>query len=229
MANLFSGLFNGANGVFKNILGNEVINSGDLALTFNGGVAVRLGDSYFNYDTASGAFVDQIGMVLNDMDDMFVLFPSQEVVAGDLIKIKSTYYQVLEVSPNSIKAIAYTATTQIVDLVVQKNLLGIGKFYSKVVNVMSLLGGGNGNTNIGSILLIKSLVGDKGKDLGGLSKILPLLLLSGSNGLIGNGNPLFANLVPQTTQTAQTAPVTQTLSTVAQDVTVSPITDSDAQ
>ena len=117
--------------MFKNKFGK--INDAELALSYDGKIAVanNKGDYVrYNMDTAT---VENIKNLVIDDNRFFFMIPISEVDIGDIIKYNDGYHQVTKINENSLAAINLSNNT-IVNIV-KETIFGMS-FYSKVISLI---------------------------------------------------------------------------------------------
>lgn len=184
------------NKLFANLI-PAFVTDGSIALSSTGALAVRrqaTGD-FVRYDAAQGAIVNEENLVLDlGIDKMFILMPSKDVVAGDIVKVDNGYFAVTGITDGNVKGINLndgTAKTLIpekniilgaMNYFVVKNMFGGltgtstgADFASNPLMLMALAGNG-GDTDLSKMLLFSTL-GQGGGDI--MSNPMMLMALAG--------------------------------------------------
>lgn len=165
--------------LFKEFYPSEVP-SGEVALTMGGQLAVSRKDgSYVRYNAATGQIENQMNLVISSskLDKMYILMPTQiaQLQAGDIIKEKDTYYQVIAIdaAKNRIKAANLSTGTES-NIKIETNIFTGQKMYRKVFSFFNMIqnqqgtanpmmGGAAGMMNPMALMMLDSF-GDSGDD-----------------------------------------------------------------
>ena len=165
--------------LFRDFYPSEVP-SGEVAMTMNGQIAVgRKDGSYVRYDAASGQIENQMNLVISSkkLDKMYLLMPTpiNALAAGDVIKEKETYYQIIEVKAAEarIKAANLSTGTES-NIKIENNIFTGQKMYRKVFSFFNMIqnqqgtanpmmGGAAGMMNPMALMMLDSF-GDSGDD-----------------------------------------------------------------
>lgn len=192
----------------------QEIPAGQVGLTMNGQIAVRRGDGdYVRYNPATEAIENQMDFVLSgeQMDKMCILMPTAAAYlsAGDIIKEKQTYYQVIEISGNRIRSVNLNSSVT-ASLKIETNILTGQKMYQKVYSLFSMMQssmmGGGMLGGMGMNPMMMAMVMDKFKSSedkddgeGSMADMLmPMMCM-------GMMNPSMMGMVPQNQQNAHEA------------------------
>lgn len=200
----------------------QEIPAGQVGLTMNGQIAVRRGDGdYVRYNPATEAIENQMDFVLSgeQMDKMCILMPTAAAYlqAGDIIKEKQTYYQVIEISGNRIRSVNLNSSVT-ASLKIETNILTGQKMYQKVYSLFSMMQnsmmGGGMLSGMGMNPMMMAMVMDKFKSGEGENEsegsiadmLMPMMCM-------GMMNPAMMSMNPQNQQNAQSAqaPTTPTM------------------
>lgn len=143
----------------------EVIKDDEVALTFDGKIAIkRKTGEYVTYNVEDNIITNHLDLVV-DIPKIFILFPVNNVTAGDIIKEKNTYYYVKGVTNGKLNCVNLS-TGNVNNVVREQNIITGTKMFRKVKNLMDMTGTEdttfNGN-NLLPLLLMKD--GDS-SDLG---------------------------------------------------------------
>lgn len=127
--------------LFKEFYPSEVP-SGEVAMTMYGQLAVRRKDgSYVRYNNETGQIENQMSMVISSekLDKMYLLMPTPIVslAAGDIIKEKETYYQIIELVQGKIKAANLSTGTES-NIKIETNIFTGQKMYRKVFSFFNM-------------------------------------------------------------------------------------------
>lgn len=166
------------------------VNEGEVALTITGGVAVkRKNGDYVRFNTETEQIENQMDIVLGEASDMLFAMPVQEVQAGDIIKVRSGYFQVLNVLDNNNLRVADIKNGVRKTIIKEVNLFGMG-FWTKIVSLFNMNGtnGANGGFNPMMLMLMNDKEGgDSGFDM---KDMFMMSALSGQTGA-GGMNPMM--------------------------------------
>ena len=172
------------------------VKNGEVALTFGGQVVIRRNaDEYVCYDEAQEQIVNHMSLVFQEASKMLFILPVTAVDINDVIKVKGEYFQVLKVNTNgSIHAVNLNKGTKST-ICKETNAFGFN-FYYKVTSLFN--GGIAGTPTEGTVqtppaidpMMLMMLSKDGSSDF---DELLPLLMLSGSQGQLGASqmNPLL--------------------------------------
>lgn len=159
--------------LFKDFYPSEVP-SGEVALTMAGQIAVgRKDGSYVRYDAKSGQIENQMNLVISSkkLDKMYLLMPTpiNQLAAGDVIKEKDTYYQIIEVKAAEarIKAANLSTGTES-NIKIENNIFTGQKMYRKVFSFFNAIQT-TGNQNVAGMmnpmaLMMLDSMGDSSDD-----------------------------------------------------------------
>lgn len=147
------------------------IANGMVRMSMNGDMAIKTSNGYKTYDVATGALVNCDNFVFDIGSEFFFIIPTNKIEAGDVILAANKPHCVIKVEPNRIEALRYEDGS-IVTIVPERNVfMGKTYFYGKIVSmfgkvkdgkgmkgmmkymIMSeMMKGGNGNSNMNSML-----------------------------------------------------------------------------
>ena len=192
----------------------QEIPAGQVGLTMNGQIAVRRGDGdYVRYNPSTEAIENYMDFVLSgeQMDKMCILMPTAAAYlsAGDIIKEKQTYYQVIEISGNRIRSVNLNSSVT-ASLKIETSILTGQKMYQKVYSLFSMMQssmmGGGMLGGMGMNPMMMAMVMDKFKSSedkddgeGSMADMLmPMMCM-------GMMNPSMMGMVPQNQQNAHEA------------------------
>lgn len=127
--------------LFKEFYPSEVP-SGEVAMTMYGQLAVRRRDgSYVRYNNETGQIENQMNMVISSekLDKMYLLMPTPiaSLAAGDVIREKDTYYQIIELTQGKIKAANLSTGTES-SIKIETNIFTGQKMYRKVFSFFNM-------------------------------------------------------------------------------------------
>lgn len=147
------------------------IANGMVRMSMNGDMAIKTSNGYKTYDVATGALVNCDNFVFDIGSEFFFIIPTNKVEAGDVILAANKPHCVIKVEPNRIEALRYEDGS-IITIVPERNVfMGKTYFYGKIVSmfgkvkdgkgmkgmmkymmVSEMMKGGNGNSNMNSML-----------------------------------------------------------------------------
>lgn len=162
----------------------EKVANGEIALTYAGKIAVRRKDgSYVIYNKEANKIENQLNLVINsDVISKFIyLMPTQKVVAGDIVKIKETYYYVVSEDSNKLKAINLSTGTNS-SLTTEINIITGTTTYKKVVNLIENGFGSTDNSTMNPMMLLA---------MGGDMDMSTLMLMQSMGGNSNGFNPMM--------------------------------------
>lgn len=162
----------------------EKVANGEVALTYAGKIAIKRKDgSYVIYNKEANKIENQLNLVINsDVISKFIyLMPTQKVVAGDIVKIKETYYYVVSEDSNKLKAINLSTGTNS-SLTTEINIITGTTTYKKVVNLIENGFGPNNNNTINPMMLLA---------MGGDMDMSTLMLMQSMGGNFNGFNPMM--------------------------------------
>ena len=162
----------------------EKVANGEVALTYAGKIAIKRKDgSYVIYNKEANKIENQLNLVINsDVISKFIyLMPTQKVVAGDIVKIKETYYYVVSEDSNKLKAINLSTGTNS-SLTTEINIITGTTTYKKVVNLIENGFGTTNNNTINPMMLLA---------MGGDMDMSTLMLMQSMGGNFNGFNPMM--------------------------------------
>ena len=163
--------------LFEGICGK--VAPGLCRLSMNGSIAVRTRNGYRSYDVSSGRLTNCDHFVLDVGEDFFFVMPTNHVEAGDIILAGGTPKCVIAREEHTITAVNFEDAT-VETLVPERHLfMGNTYLYGKIVSLFGK-NGAQGKKGAGRMMKYMMLSGLlKGRDGGGMSNLLPLMMLSG--------------------------------------------------
>lgn len=152
-------------------------------LSVNGRIAVKTRAGYRAYDPEKKRLTNCDSFVLDLGDDLFFVMPTNHVSAGDIILASGRPRCVTEVGDGTLTVINYEDATMETLLPEHHQFMGSMYLYGRIV---SLLGknGVKGRKGMGRLMKYMMLSGVMKEKEGGLSALLPMLLLGGKDGLM---------------------------------------------
>lgn len=178
---------------FKEMMGGfnlGEVKENELAMTMDGRVAVKRKDGeYVTYDSEKKVIVNNHGFVIDEMDGMFMIIPSQDVKEKDLVKIAGDYFYIDEIEGEKIYGINLSrGATQRINLVKEVSLMGFN-FYNKVVSLAS--GFGQQGMNPMTLVMMKQMFGKDDSSSGNMmEKMFEMQMMSQMFGGGQNCNPM---------------------------------------
>lgn len=191
MKKSFEGMFDG---VMEKMMPKRV-EDGEVAITMNGGLAVRRADGdYVSYDANSGKIVNSMKFVINNdtVNKFIFLMPMAQLQVGDIIKNNKTYYYVREIYDGGVKVISFNSGAHS-NMVEETNIMFGTTLYSKVVSLFNMAGcqqttgGMFGQVNPMMLMLMMDKSKDgEGGDMGDmLETMLMMQMFGGSQNMFG--------------------------------------------
>jgi len=163
------------NGMFNGMFGR--IAPGMCRLSMDGGVAIKTSSGYKTYDEVAGRLTNCSEFVFNVGEEFFFVIPTNHVKAGDIILANGRPKCVIESGKERITAINYEDST--VEQILPEHYIFMGNtyFYGKIVSMFgSELKKGNNTDRIMKYMMLSEMMKGNSKG-GGMSELLPLLLL----------------------------------------------------
>lgn len=171
---------NSMNGMFGKV------QAGMCRLSMAGGIAVKTSNGYKSYNLKTKKLTNCTNFVFDACDEFFFVIPTNKVEIGDIILVNGHPKCVIGVNKESIKVINYEDST--IDEILPERHVFMGNtyFYGKIVSAFGtdLLKGKGGMKNIMSYMMMSEMMkGNSGGNGGGLSAVLPLMMLNGGSGV----------------------------------------------
>ena len=163
--------------LFEGICGK--VAPGLCRLSMNGSIAVRTRNGYRSYDVKSRRLTNCDHFVLDVGEDFFFVVPTNRVQGGDIILAGGKPKCVIAQEDHTITAINFEDAT-VETLVPERHLfMGNTYLYGKIVSLFGKNGvqGKKGAGRMMKYMMLSGLM--KGKEGGGLSDLLPLMMLGG--------------------------------------------------
>ena len=149
-------------------------------LSMNGSIAVKTRAGYRTYDPRSKRLTNCDSFVLDVGEDFFFVIPTNRVRPGDIILAGGTPRCVISAEESTITAINFEDATVETLLPEHHLFMGSTYLYGRIVSLLGK-GGVRGKKGTGRIMKYMLLSGMiKGRE-GGISGLLPLMLLGGKN------------------------------------------------
>ena len=168
------------------------VESGLCRLSMNG-TAIKTPSGYKTYDVENGTLVNCADFVFDIADDMFFVFPANDVQKGDLILLDCGPCCVIEKKDGQIKVFKYLDST-IAEVVPESYMfLGNTFFFSKIVSLFgNMVDGKSGDINNLMKIMVMGEMFKSGSSSGSkFAEMLPMVMMMNS-GL--NFNSLFGGL-----------------------------------
>ena len=150
-------------------------------LSMQGGIAIKTGDGYKSYDSATGRMVNCDNFVFPVGEEFFFVIPTNRVKKGDIILASGKPKYVLEAEKNRITAINYE--TSVIETILPERYLFLGStyFYGKIVSMFGNqgFGTGKGTGRVLKYMMLSQMM--KGQDSKS-SSFLPMMFLLGGKG-----------------------------------------------
>ena len=151
-------------------------------LTTNGGIAVKCGSVYKNYNLKTGRLVNCGNFVLPVGEEFFFVIPTNKVEVGDIILVNKKPRCVIETGKNTIKVINYEDST-VEDILPERHMfMGNTYFYGKIVSMFGdNIKGKNGANNIIKYMMMSEMMkGNSGTGFN-MNSMLPFMMMGGGN------------------------------------------------
>lgn len=183
--------------LFRDFYPSEVP-SGEVAMTMSGQIAVgRKDGSYVRYDAASGQIENQMNLVISSkkLDKMYLLMPTpiNALAAGDVIKEKETYYQIIEVKAAEarIKAANLSTGTES-NIKIENNIFTGQKMYRKVFSFFNMAQQ-NGNQAMAGMMnpMALMMMDSMGESSGDAMKMMAMMSMMNPQAGQGMMNPMM--------------------------------------
>lgn len=171
--------------IFNGMFGR--VDNGKCRLSINGDIAVKTSNGYKYYNMKSGRLVNCDSFAFDIGEDFFFVIPTNKVKRGDIILVNGKPKCVKEVKDDSIIVINYEDNTIDTILPERHVLMGKAYFYGKIVSMFGnnlFKKSGDGLNNMMKYMMISEMFkGNQptigGNNNGGLSSLLPLMLMGG--------------------------------------------------
>lgn len=184
--------------LFKEFYPSEVP-SGEVAMTMYGQLAVRRKDgSYVRYNNETGQIENQMNMVISSdkLDKMYLLMPTPiaSLTAGDVIREKDTYYQIIELTQGKIKAANLSTGTES-NIKIETNIFTGQKMYRKVFSFFNMAQQ-NGNPMAAGMMnpmmfMMMDSMGDSADDTMKTMAMMSMMPQMMGGGQAGQMNPMM--------------------------------------
>lgn len=154
-------------------------------LSMTGQIAIKTSTGYKTYNVKTGRLTNCTNFVLGLDDSNFKTFfaiPTNKVVKGDIILVNGKPKCVVATEKDKITVINYEDST--VEMIVPERHVFMGNtyFYGKIVSMFGNTSGKkNGAEKLMKFMMISQMMG--GKSEGGMSTMLPYMMLGGNGGL----------------------------------------------
>lgn len=175
-------MFANLNGMFGKI------EPGLCRLSMNGEIAVKTSTGFKSYNMKTGNLTNCTGFLFASaaMDECFMVIPTNKVEPGDIILVGGKPKCVIEAQKKTITVIDYEDSSIKQILPERHVFMGSTYFYGKIVSMFgsgSFLKSGKGKNNIFKMMMMAEMMKGVGsKTDGGLSGMLPMMMLSGGMG-----------------------------------------------
>ena len=168
------------------------------------GIAVKTSSGYRTYNTKTGRLRNCDNMVFDFGDGFFFVIPTTKAAPGDIILRNGRPVCVRAAGKNSLEVINYE--TSVVETILPETHVFMGNtyFYGKVVSLFgngaSICGKGNVNKMM-KFMMLSSFMNGQGAGIAGtnggipqmqgMNTMLPLMFMSGNDGIGGMLDGLF--------------------------------------
>ena len=180
--------------VFNGMFGK--IAPGMCRLSMSGGIAVKTNSGYKTYNIKTGRLTNCANFVFDIGQDFFFCIPTNKAEIGDILLINGKPKCVTKVDKGTLTVINYEDST--VETVIPERHVFMGNtyFYGKIVSMFGadLVKGKKGTNNIFKYMMLSQMMkGDNGSTgvvmngNGGMSAMLPLMMMGGNMGDMFDG------------------------------------------
>jgi len=171
-------------GIFNGMFGK--VGQGMCRISMSGKIAVKTSNGYKSYDPKSGRLTNCDSFVFDIGEEFFFVIPTNKVKKGDIILVAGKPKCVVEAKKETITVINYEDST--VDTILPERHVFMGNtyFYGKIVSMFgNSLGSGKGGINriMKYMMLSEMMKGNSNPMGGGMSNLMPFMLMSGSGGM----------------------------------------------
>lgn len=176
------------NNMFNGMFGK--VSPGMCKLSMNGGIAVKTSNGYKTYNMKTGRLTNCDSFAFNIGEEFFFVIPTNKAEKGDILLVNGKPKCVIEAEKNRITVINYEDSTVETILPERHVFMGNTYFYGKIVSMFgnNLLNGKKGTNKIMQYMMLSEMMkGNSGNEAGGLSSVLPLMMMNGNMGdVFGN-------------------------------------------
>lgn len=153
------------------------------------GIAIKTSSGYKVYDVNTGKLVNCADFVFDVGDDIFFVFPTNNVVKGDIILVDGKPVCVINNSDGKIEVFKYEDSS-IVTIVPESYIFfGTNYFYSKIVSIFGDMSGGVDINKLMPMMAMSEMMGGSG---GKLSEMIPFAMAMNSGAF--NFNNMFGGV-----------------------------------
>jgi len=169
--------------MFEGICGK--VAPGLCRLSMSGGIAVKTSAGYRAYDMEKKRLINCDSFVVDIGEDFFFVLPTNKVRRGDIILAGGAPKCVLSADDETITAISFEDAAVQTLLPERHVFMGSTYLYGRIVSLFGKNGvkGKKGMNGMLKYMMLSSLM--KGKE-GGLTGLIPLMLLSGKEDFMEN-------------------------------------------
>lgn len=159
------------------------------------GVAIKTSNGYKVYDVKTGKLVNCADFAFDIGDDIFFVFPTNNVVKGDIILVDGKPVCVIDAADGNIKAFRYEDSTIITIVPESYIFFGANYFYSKIVSIFGDMSGGIDATKIMPMMVMSEMMKGSGDSNGSgkLSEMIPMAMMTNSGAF--NFNNMFGGML----------------------------------
>lgn len=155
-------------------------------LSMNGGIAVKTSNGdYKSYNLKSKRLTNCKNFVFDIGEDFFFVIPTNKVEKGDIILVSGKPRCVIEAEKEKITVINYDDSTIETILPERHVFMGNTYFYGKIVSMFGndIFKGKKGTNKILQYMMMSEMMkgGNGTANMGGMSSMLPLMMLGGGN------------------------------------------------
>ena len=170
--------------MFNGIFGR--IAPGMCRVSMSGKIAIKTESGYKAFDPETERLTNCDNFALDVGEDFFFVIPTNKVERGDIILVGGKPKCVLSAEKNRINVISYEdgAVTSIVPE--RHMFMGRQYFYGKIISMFGEMGSNKGIKNMMKLMMMKEMIGgDRNRNDGGLSGMLPMMAMMGGFGGTG--------------------------------------------
>lgn len=158
------------------------------------GVAIKTSNGYKVYDVKTGKLVNCADFAFDIGDDIFFVFPTNNVAKGDIILVDGKPVCVIDTADGNIKAFRYEDSTIITIVPESYIFFGANYFYSKIVSIFGDMSGGIDAAKIMPMMVMSEMMKGSGdSNSGKLSEMIPMAMMMNSGAF--NFNNMFGGML----------------------------------
>lgn len=172
------------------------VGNGMCRLSMNGGIAVKTSTGYKTYNIKTNKLTNCSNFVFDIGEEFFFVIPTNKVEKGDIILVNGKPKCVIEADKTKITVINYEDSTIDTILPERHVFMGSTYFYGKIVSMFGndIAKGKKGTNNIFKYMMLSQMMkcdngsnGVSANGNGGMSAMLPLMMMGGNMGDMFDG------------------------------------------